>query len=186
MATMEKGIVCKPDDTSVECWADADFAGNWDLIHAEYDPTTAKSRTGYVIYYGGCPIIWASKMQTEIALSSTESEYVALSQSMREVLPMIKMIKELAEQGFHFNTTTPTVRCKAFQDNTGAIEMAIVPKYRPRTKHMNIKYHHFRQAVTNGEVIIVNVDTTQQIADIFTKPLGEELFYKFRKQMMGW
>ena len=186
MATMEKGIECKPDNTSMECWADADFAGNWDIQHAEYDSSTAKSRSGYVIYFGGCPIVWGSKMQTEIAMSSTESEYVALSQAMREVLPMANMITELKENGFHFNDSTPAVHCKAFQDNTGAIEMANVPKFRPRTKHMNIKYHHFREAVSQGKVTIITVSSEEQIADIFTKPLAEGLFYKFRQQIMGW
>ncbi len=52
------------------------------------DPNTARSRMGYTICYAGCPMMWASKMQTEIALSSTEAEYIALSQSMREVLPI--------------------------------------------------------------------------------------------------
>ena len=186
MSTIDQGIICTPNEDSVECWADADFAGNWDIDHAEYDPNTAKSRTGYVIYYAGCPIIWASKLQTEIALSSTESEYVALSQSMREVLPMMNMIRELAENRFHFNTTTPRVLCKAFQDNSGALEMAMVHKMRPRTKHMNIKYHHFREAVTNGEVTMVSVSSEDQLADIFTKPLSEALFYKFRLSIMGW
>jgi hypothetical protein len=49
---------------------------------------------GYVINYAGCPVLWASKMQTEIALSSTEAEYIALSQSMREVLPLMELMKE--------------------------------------------------------------------------------------------
>ncbi len=186
MDTLEKGIICTPNEQSLECWADADFAGNWDIKHAEFDPSTAKSRTGYVVYYGGCPIVWASKLQTEIALSSTESEYVALSQSMREVLPMMNMIQELADHGFHFNTSTPKVHCKAFQDNSGAIEMANVPKFRPRTKHMNIKYHHFREAVIQGHVTIQAVGTEEQIADIFTKPLAEAKFYKFRLKIMGW
>ncbi len=124
MKTMDQGIICSPNDKSIECWADADFSGNWDITHLEFDVSTAKSRSGYVIYYAGCPIIWASKVQMEIALSSTESEYVALSQSMREVLPLMKVIEELAENNFNFNATTPKVKCKAFQDNSGVIEMA--------------------------------------------------------------
>ena len=98
----------------------------------------------------------------------------------------MSMVEELASNGFHFNTETPSVHCKAFQDNTGAIEIANVPKFRPRTKHLNIKYHHFREAVTQGKVIMVPVCSQDQIADIFTKPLAEELFHKFRMAMMGW
>ena len=51
---------------------------------------------------------------------------------------------------------------------------------------MNIKYHHFREAVSQGKVTVVTVSSEQKIADIFTKPLTEQLFYKFRKQIMGW
>jgi hypothetical protein len=89
------------------------------------------------------PIIWALRLQTEIAMSSTESEYIALSQSLREVLPMMELAKELAKAGFNLGTETPKVQCKAFEDNSGALEMAQTPKMSPRTKHLNIKYHHF-------------------------------------------
>jgi hypothetical protein len=85
--TMDKGIICKPTDTSFHCYCDADFCGQWDPSIAEEDPTTARSRSGFIITYRGCPIVWAPKLQTEIALSSAESEYVALSQSLLEVLP---------------------------------------------------------------------------------------------------
>jgi hypothetical protein len=138
------------------------------------------------VTYAGCPIIWASKLQTEIALSSTESEYVALSQALREVLPLMGLIKELAANGFDFPTAIPRVHCKVFEDNSGALAMAQTPKMRPRTKHMNVKYHHFREAVENGSVTIHPIGTEDQLADIFTKPLGSELFLKFRQSIMGW
>lgn len=83
-------------------------------------------------------------------------------------------------------TVTPKVHCKAFEDNSGALIMAQIPKMRPRTKHMNIKYHHFRGAVLNGEVTIHEIDTTNQLADLFTKPLDEKLFVRLRKGIMGW
>jgi len=79
---------------------------------------------------------------------------------------------------------TPKVHCKVFEDNAGAIEIATVPKMRPRTKHLNIKYHHFREEVRKGTVSIYH--TKDQIADIFTKPLPEASFVKFRERMMGW
>jgi hypothetical protein len=82
-------------------------------------------------------------MQTEIALSSTESEYIALSQSLRDVLPPIRLINVLHKHGFKYNNQQPVLNCSLFEDNNGAIEMASTPKIRPRTKHINIKYHHF-------------------------------------------
>jgi hypothetical protein len=57
---------------------------------------------------------------------------------------------------------------------------------RPRAKHLNIKYHHFREEVRKGTVSIYHKGTEDQIADIFTKPLPETSFVKFRERMMGW
>jgi hypothetical protein len=70
--------------------------------------------------------------------------------------------------------------------NEGAIEIAKVPKMRPRTKHLNIKYHHFREEVKKGTVSIYHVTTGEQMADMLTKPLDESLFERHRKKMMGW
>jgi hypothetical protein len=184
--TADQGLVCKPTNASFNCYCDADFAGNWNSEIAEHDSSTARSRSGYLITYGNCPLIWASRLQTEIALSSTESEYISLSQSLREVLPLMRLVKELGQAGFHLATDTPTVHCKVFEDNVGALTMAQTPKMRPRTKHLNLKYHHFREAVEDGTVSIQAIRTHDQLADIFTKPLGYDLFHKFRSAIMGW
>jgi hypothetical protein len=64
--------------------------------------------------------------------------------------------------------------------------MASTPKIRPRTKHINIKYHHFRESVHQGIIRIERIDTTQQQADIFTKPLMERIFIYLRKLIIGW
>ena len=78
------------------------------------------------------------------------------------------------------------MKCKVFEDNTGALALATVPKMRPRTKHININYHHFRGAVKEGKVKIEAVKSTEQRADILTKPLAQNLFNKFRKRINGW
>lgn len=185
--TRDRGIICNTSkDKSFECYCDAGFSGDWKASIAENDSSTARSRTGYVIMYSGCPIVWASKMQTEIALSTTESEYVALSQSLRDVIPLMALVVELEEAGFPFPVDTPKVHCKTFEDNSGALEMAKVPKMRPRTRHLNIKYHHFREHVKNGDISIHAISTDDQMADIFTKPLDRALFSKHRMAIMGW
>jgi hypothetical protein len=119
-------------------------------------------------------------------LSSTESEYVSLSQSLREVLPLMRLVEELADAGFSMTKTPPRVHCKVFEDNSGALAMAQTPKMRPRTKHMNLKYHHFREAVAKGQVPIHAINTLEQVVDILTKPLAMLQFQKLRKRMMGW
>jgi hypothetical protein len=186
LGTRNKGLEYNPSDKSFEVFSDADFSGNWEPTIAEFDQTTARSRSGYVIFYAGCPFSWASKLQTEIALSSTESEYIALSQSLHEVIPLMRLINEINSAGFKVPGESPKVHCKAFEDNSGALEMARTPKMRPRTKHLNIKYHHFRDAVLKGEITIWPINTLDQTADLFTKPLGVQLFLKFRKLLLGW
>ena len=183
--TRDKGIVYKPDITKgLECYVDADFAGGWkDGNHDS--PESVLSRTGYVIMYAGCPITWGSKLQTEIALSTTESEYIALSAAMREVIPFLELLKEIASL-FGLLTREPIFKCTVWEDNESCITVAKAPKFTPRTKHIAIKYHHFRRFVSDGTIIIKSIDTTEQLADIFTKPLKEKSFCYLRRQMMGW
>jgi hypothetical protein len=73
-----------------------------------------------------------------------------------------------------------------FEDNKGGYELAKAPKMRPRTKHIALKYHHFRQHVTNGTIRIHSIGTKEQIADIFTKGLARDQFELLRKQLCGW
>jgi hypothetical protein len=93
LAAQDKGLI------GMECWVDAAHASEWSSKPAGTDPRTARSRMGYVITYAGYPMHWTSKIQTEIALSSTEAEYIALSQAMREVLPIIWLLEEAKQQG---------------------------------------------------------------------------------------
>jgi hypothetical protein len=132
------------------------------------------------------PVSWASKMQTEAALSSTESEYISLSTALRDVIPMIDFVQELVDAKFKFNNVNPLIRCKAFEDNEGALEMARSPKFRPRTKHINNKYHHFHDSIESGKIQMHGIDTKEQQADILTKPLDETTFVYIRKLLMGW
>jgi hypothetical protein len=185
--TRGKGIRIKPNQAkSFECYVDASHAGDWKQQSASDDPTTAKSRTGFIITFADCPIVWTSKLQTEIALSTTEAEYIALSTAAREILPMLTMTREAAKKKIISKMTTPVIHCKLFEDNKGAIELAKVPKMRPRTKHLNIKYHFFRQYVQQGILQVIHVAGTEQVADIFTKALDLLTFQKHRRRIMGW
>jgi len=143
------------------------------------------SRTGYVISYANCPIIWCSKLMTEIALSTTESEYMALSLSMRDVIPLMELLKELKEV-VPSEDSAPTIHCTIFEDNKGCIDLVETPRMRPRTKHIALKYHHFKSFVKNKTVSIRYVETTLQRGDIFTKALNDVLFTKLRRLINGW
>ena len=153
----------------IQCYVNADFAGNYTKDTNE-NLESVKSRTGCVIKYAGCPITWFSCLQTEISLSTTEAEYTALSTAARELLPMQEMFIELAKY-LTIGTKTPIVRCELFEDNRGAETLANAPKMNARTKHIAIKYHHFKEAVKAKYLQIKRVDTKDQLADILTKPV---------------
>jgi hypothetical protein len=184
--TRNRGVILKPNPhKSLEVYVDADFAGNWDKDKT-WDPDTARSRHGYIVTYAGCPILHKSQLQTEIALSSTESEYTGLSYALRDVIPIMELLKEFKQRGFDIGSTVPKVHCEVFEDNSGALEIARIKKYRPRTKHLNNRLHHFRSFIDSGEITIHSIDTKEQPADLLTKPLNEEMHTKFREMVMGW
>ena len=128
----------------------------------------------------GCPIYWQSKLQTEIALSTAEAEYIVLSQALREALPMTSLMKEI-NVIFPLYLTSPRFDIKVREDNQSCIMMAQNPRFSPRTKHIAIKYHHFckhviTQSHPNGFLDIDYCSTDDQIADIFTKPVCDDIF----------
>ena len=186
LRTKSEGLILDPTNHSFECFTDSDYCGLWNEQTAVYDPMTARSRTGYIIRYAGCPVVWFSKLQTETALSTTEAEVIALSTALRDVIYLMQLLTEAKGRGIEGIVTTPVVHCKAFEDNSGAYEIARLPKMRPRTKHLNVKYYHFRDAVADGRITIHMVTSENQLGDLYTKPLGKELFEKFRKAIMGW
>lgn len=186
--TKHQGIIYKPNDTSFECYVDADFMGNWDpegeLLK---DPDTARSRSGYVAMLAGCPIFWASKLQSTVALSSSESEFVALSTALRDIIPVMNLLKEMKNnQGWDVPGTKPKIQCRVFEDNSGALEMAVNEKFRPRTKHINGKYHHFRSYVENGDIEVKPIKTDNQPADYTTKSLAADVHNQHRYFVQGW
>ncbi len=126
-----------------------------------------------------------SKLQTEIALSTTEAEYVALSQAMQDVIPLMNLLNEFSEIVPVANVP-PQIKCKVFEDNTSCITVAKAPSMTPRTKHLALKYHFFRAFIKNGSISIHYITSAEQTADILTKPLSGELFCYLRDKIMGW
>ena len=86
----------KPDtEKGIECCVGAELSVGWNKEEFR-DPDSLLSRTGYVIMYAKCPIIWEIRLQTVIAFSTTEAEYIALSQVMKDVLPFMSLMKEIS------------------------------------------------------------------------------------------
>ena len=105
---------------------------------------------------------------------------------MRETLPLIEFLREIHEVlGVVELIKDRKIKCNVFEDNNGCIELAKCPKLRPRTKHIGIKYHHFRSKVADGTIHIAPIDTHEQQADIFTKALPRDQFKYLRKLFTG-
>ncbi len=105
--------------------------------------------------------------------------------ALRDVIPIMNLLDELKTNDFQVICTKPYVYCKVFEDNSGALELAQLPKLRPRTKHINVCYHHFQEHVRKGLIKIFPVDTKNQIADTLTKALAQNDFTHHQKFMCG-
>ena len=187
--TSDKGLILNPDKNTaldIVCYADADFAGLWNKDE-EHDPHTVRSRAGWIIMVGGCPVIWRSKLISEICLSTMESEYIALSTSCRDLLPLQHIVKEVGASLGMNEENLMTIKSTIWEDNQAALKLANLelPTMTNRSKHIGIKYHWFRSFV--GKLWVVNpISTHDQLADIFTKGLPQPTFEKPRFRIMGW
>jgi hypothetical protein len=189
--TLEEGLVLRPSDTlDIDCYVDADFAGLWPYEN-KLDPTCVKSRTGFAICIANCPVIWSSKLQGDIATSTMESEYSALSSAMRDLLPLrellIILLQSISARGSHKSTFRTTVH----EDNAGALSLANLEPGRstPRSKHYAVKLHWFRSKLTSDgphPIKVVQIATDLQRADILTKGLTKIKFQAIRKLLCGW
>jgi Reverse transcriptase (RNA-dependent DNA polymerase) len=130
--TADKGLIFSTtDEATVDCYVDADFAGAFNKDANTQDSATARSRTGYIIFAYGVPICWGSKLQTEIALSTMEAEYIALSTATREVLGLQNLLEEISNEldiskKFKFQALS-----QVFEDNNGALALAVSPTMTP-------------------------------------------------------
>jgi hypothetical protein len=125
-------------------------------------------------------------MQTEIALSSTESEYVGLSYALRDAIPIMELLKGMKKFKFPIRTSKAKVHCKVFEDNSRALEIVTTHKFRRRMKHINVRYHFFRDYINRKEIFIHPFDTTMQQADYLTKAVGFDILERLQFLVMGW
>ena len=125
----------------------------------------------------------------EIALSTAEAEYVALSQSLRVLLPMQELLTEIIEHvdvPSEFNSVDSTIRAPVFEDNNSALLLATTHRVTNRTRYYAVKWHWFWEAHRLGKFKVEPVDTNEQDADYFTKGLVQEPFESNRKSNQGW
>ena len=194
--TYDKGLIVKPDGTlNLTCYVDADFAG---LYRREPDdspnsnkiddsPNSVRSRTGYIILLGNCPLALKSQLhQSEIALSTLEAKYAALSMAMRTLLPLRAILLEAIRELRLSTETASTIKCTVFEDNNGALSLATNQCITSRTKHFLVKWHFFWSHVRTGKIQILKIDSAHQRADYLTKGLPRETFEKIRGMVLHW
>ncbi len=97
----------------------------------------------------------------------------------------MELVKKIKSCKFDVINILPYVYYKAFEDNSGALELARLPKMRSRTKHIAVCYHHFREHVHAGKIKVYTIDTKDQPADIATKALAQDLFVCHCQQICG-
>ena len=155
LGTLGRCIKFTPNKSrGIECFVDAYYDDSWRKADTG-NPENVFSRTGYIIFIHDCPVIWSSKLQTEIALSTVEAEYIALSQSTREIIPLINLIKE-QNSDLGLRMIESELQCNLQEDNTSCITMAESQKFTPIARHISSKYHWFRSFI-KGPNKLLNV-----------------------------
>ena len=189
--TANEGLILKPKgELETDVYVDSDFAGLWPYEDKQ-DSTCVKSRAGYVICLSNCPVIWISKLQQEVSLSTMEAEYVALSMCMKSVIPYLRILTSITKGIGISIGDKATFHTTVWEDNVGALTLANMEPGRitPRSKHYALKYHWFRQFTQKGSperVEVKKIDTNEQRADILTKIQTKVKFEMNRKQLCGW
>ena len=148
---------------TLTAYADADYAS---MV------ADRKSRSGYVIFFDGNPISWASKKQPCVATSTTHSEYIACYAVATEIIWLRRLLASIGIQ----QSTPITI----FTDSQSAMRLAVNLEFHSRTKHVDVKFHFLREQVVLHTIDIQYLPTQQQIADIMTKALTPDQFRRLR------
>ncbi len=151
----------------LHAFADSDWAN---------DTIERRSTSGYIVLYNGTPISWHSGLQSVIALSSCEAEYVSLCDCCRELAYLRQLLAFL-----HDVQPEPT---PVYEDNQGAIDLVHNRVNHRRTKHVDVKYHFIRRCETERVVQVLKVHTLENRADIFTKVVTGSLFATHVRALM--
>jgi Reverse transcriptase (RNA-dependent DNA polymerase) len=147
-------------------YSDSDLAGDVD---------DRKSTTGVIFFLGDNPISWFSRKQKVVALSSCEAEYIAASAAACQGVWLEALRAELMEQS--------SQKIMLRIDNQSAISLCKNPVFHDRSKHIDTKYHYIRENVENGRIAVEHVGTSEQLADMLTKPLSRIRFAELRHRI---
>ncbi|KAH9752645.1 hypothetical protein KPL71_014775 [Citrus sinensis] len=139
------------------------------FVDSDYaaDKDRRRSITGFVFTICGGAISWKSSLQSVVALSTTEAEYIALTEAVKEAIWLRGLVSELG-----FKQEVVVVGC----DSLSAIQLSKNPKYHERTKHIDVRMHLIRDEISKGVVNVVKVPSEVNPADMLTKPLPSVRF----------
>jgi hypothetical protein len=137
---------------------------NADYVRCKVDK---KSNPGTCQFLDSSLVSWSSKKQNFVALSMAKAEYIATGSCFAQLLWMRQTLKNY---GYTMNQVP--LLC----DNESVIKIAYNPCDHSRIKHLDIRHHFLRDHIINGDIVISHMQTNEQLADIFTKPLDEKIF----------
>jgi hypothetical protein len=144
-------------------------------------------RVAYIIKLSGCPLVWKSQLQTEISLSTLEAEYSALSQALRALLPIKRMLLGIAEMVGLPREIQATILAEVFEDNQGCLALATNHRLTSRTKYFHVKWHWFWYYYTvHREFVVSYIKSALQDADYLTKQTPKDAFQANRLRTQGW
>lgn len=153
--TCDHNLTFKKSGTPLTGYVDADW-GNCTVNRRSY--------TGYAFILGSGAISWKAQKQKTVALSSTEAEYIALTEAAKEATYLKGILVTLGYQ----KLSTVVIKC----DNQGAAQLALNNMYHPRTKHIDIRHHFIRDLIHGEEIQLEYISTQDMVADVMTKPLA--------------
>ena len=161
------------------CWFVVIWRSKWPCMRLE------QNRLHYPILW---PIMWKSKLQTEISLSTMEAEYVALSMAMKEILPLQELIIEVCKNVGLTRKELTSIHSTVWEDNAGCVMLANLelPCLTPRSKHYAVKYRWFWWKLKPNNIRVEKIHGDFQLSNFFTKALHSDKFERLRKILMGW
>ncbi|XP_019099751.1 PREDICTED: uncharacterized protein LOC109132539 [Camelina sativa] len=164
-----QGILLRADsDLQIYGWCDSDYAGC---------PMTRRSSTGWFTQLGQSPISWKTKKQDVMSQSSAEAEYRAMAMTTKELKWLKNLLLDLG--------VVLTQPMRLYCDNKAALHISANPVFHERTKHIEKDCHFIRDEIKSDNIATTYVSTTIQLADIFTKALGQREFDEFRDKGMA-
>ncbi|MCO5597754.1 hypothetical protein L7F22_051835 [Adiantum nelumboides] len=163
--TTDRQLCYGGGELSIKGYVDSDYADYID---------NRKSAIDWIYTFAGSAISWRSILQNCTSISTTEADYVALSEACKEAIWLAHLVKELG-----LEQCLPILH----YDSQSAIALAKNPMFHSRLKHIDVRYHFSRECVANKSLDLVKIPTSENTADALTKSLSSHQFQHCRELM---